>query len=189
MTRRYIPIESLNKKDSESFKLFLDFDEYRALCLNSSNHIFEFSNNFTCKLSSWFFLILFPFFFSLPFPSNQFIWLCKISPDSIHFSFSCHSVCVCVCAKLLQSCSTLRDPMDCSPPGSSDHSFSRQEYWHGLPCPPPGALPDPGIEPASLSSPALAALLLAPPGQPSLCHFPNLNHHDLSQPLAWSPTS
>ena len=97
MTRRYIPIESLNKKDSESFKLFLDFDEYRALCLNSSNHIFEFSNNFTCKLSSWFFLILFPFFFSLPFPSNQFIWLCKISPDSIHFSFSCHSVSVCVC--------------------------------------------------------------------------------------------
>ena len=31
--------------------------------------------------------------------------------------------------------------------------FSRQEYWHGLPCPPPGDLPDPGIEP---TSPALA---------------------------------
>jgi len=28
--------------------------------------------------------------------------------------------------------------------------FSRQEYWSGLPCPPPGDLPDPGIEPASL---------------------------------------
>ena len=26
---------------------------------------------------------------------------------------------------------------------------SRQEYWGGLPCPPPGDLPDPGIEPAS----------------------------------------
>ena len=25
--------------------------------------------------------------------------------------------------------------------------FSRQEYWSGLPCPPPGDLPDPGIEP------------------------------------------
>ena len=25
--------------------------------------------------------------------------------------------------------------------------FSRQEYWHGFPCPPPGDLPDPGIEP------------------------------------------
>ena len=34
--------------------------------------------------------------------------------------------------------------------------FSRQEYWSGLPCPPPGYLPDPGIKPASLMSPALA---------------------------------
>ena len=30
--------------------------------------------------------------------------------------------------------------------------FSRQEYWSRLPCPPPGELPDPGIEPASLAS-------------------------------------
>ena len=34
--------------------------------------------------------------------------------------------------------------------------FSRQEYWSGLPFPPPGDLPDPGIKPASLTSPALA---------------------------------
>ena len=34
--------------------------------------------------------------------------------------------------------------------------FSKQEYWSGLPCPPPGDLPDPGIEPTSLMSPALA---------------------------------
>ena len=34
--------------------------------------------------------------------------------------------------------------------------FSRQDYWSGLPCPPPGDLPDPGIEPASLMSLALA---------------------------------
>ena len=34
--------------------------------------------------------------------------------------------------------------------------FSRQEYWSGLPCPPPGDLPHPGIEPGSLTSPALA---------------------------------
>ena len=32
--------------------------------------------------------------------------------------------------------------------------FSRQEYWSGLPCPPPGDLPNPGIEPKSLMSPA-----------------------------------
>ena len=35
--------------------------------------------------------------------------------------------------------------------------FSRQEYWSGLPFPPPGDLPHPGIEPASLVSPAFAA--------------------------------
>ena len=34
--------------------------------------------------------------------------------------------------------------------------FSRQEYWSGLPFPFPGGLPDPGIEPVSLWSPALA---------------------------------
>ena len=34
--------------------------------------------------------------------------------------------------------------------------FSRQEYWSGLPCPPPEDLPDPEIEPKSLMSSALA---------------------------------
>ena len=34
--------------------------------------------------------------------------------------------------------------------------FSRQESWSGLPCLPPGDLPDSGIEPTSLTSPALA---------------------------------
>ena len=34
--------------------------------------------------------------------------------------------------------------------------FSRQEYWSGLPCPPPGDLPDAGIQPVSLMSPELA---------------------------------
>ena len=33
--------------------------------------------------------------------------------------------------------------------------FSRQEYWSELPCPPPGHLPDPGIELTYLTSPAL----------------------------------
>ena len=34
--------------------------------------------------------------------------------------------------------------------------FSRQEYWNGFPCPPLGDLPNPGTEPVSLMSPALA---------------------------------
>ena len=37
-------------------------------------------------------------------------------------------------------------------------TFSKQEYWSGLPCPPPGNLPDPGIEPASLESPAFRSV-------------------------------
>ena len=60
----------------------------------------------------------------------------------------------CIRAQSLQSCPTLCDPMDGSTPGSSVHGFSRQEYWSGLPWPPPGDLPDPGTKPAS---PALQA--------------------------------
>ena len=47
--------------------------------------------------------------------------------------------------------------------------FSRQEYWSGLPFPLLGELPDPGIEPTSLASPALAGRFFAtvPPGKPS----------------------
>ena len=46
--------------------------------------------------------------------------------------------------------------------------FSRQEYWSGLPCPSPGALPDPGIEPASLwlLHWQVGSLPLVPPGKP-----------------------
>ena len=37
--------------------------------------------------------------------------------------------------------------------------YSRQEYWNGLPFPPQGDLPDPGMEPTSPLSPALAGRL------------------------------
>ena len=58
-------------------------------------------------------------------------------------------------AKSLQLCPTLYDLTDCSLPGSSV-GFSKREYWSALPCPPPGNLPNPGIEPKSLACPALA---------------------------------
>ena len=38
--------------------------------------------------------------------------------------------------------------------------FTRQEYWSGLPCPSPGELPNPGMEPASLMASVLAGRLL-----------------------------
>ena len=40
-------------------------------------------------------------------------------------------------AKSLQPCPTLCDPVDGSPPGPESLGFSRQEYWSGLPFPPP----------------------------------------------------
>ena len=66
-----------------------------------------------------------------------------------------------------QPCPTLFSPMDCSPPGSSVQGFSKQEYWSMLPCPPPGDLPFPGIEPRC---PALQVYSLPsePQGKPNL---------------------
>ena len=53
-----------------------------------------------------------------------------------------------------QSCLTFCDPIDYQAPLSM--KFTRQEYWSRLPFPTPGDLPDPGIEPMSPASPALA---------------------------------
>ena len=61
--------------------------------------------------------------------------------------------------------------MDCSPPDSSVHEISRQQYWSRLPFYPPGDLPDPGIEPMS---PAWAGrfFITAPPGKPTCRYIP-----------------
>ena len=48
--------------------------------------------------------------------------------------------------------------------------FSRQEYWSGLPCSPPGDLPDLGIEPPSLKSPALAGEFFTTSATGSSCY-------------------
>ena len=50
----------------------------------------------------------------------------------------------------------LCNSMDCSPPDSSVQGIFQGRYWSGVPCLPPGDLPDPGIKPASLS-PVLAS--------------------------------
>ena len=72
-----------------------------------------------------------------------------------------------MCAKLLYSCLTLCDPMDyIAHQVPLPMGFSRQEYWSGLPCPPPGDLLTQGLNPESLSLPHWQAgsLPLAPPG-------------------------
>ena len=54
--------------------------------------------------------------------------------------------------------------------------FSKQEYWSGLPCPPPGNLTDPGIKPRS---PILQAdsLLTEPPGKSYVCRIIHINNY------------
>ena len=81
-------------------------------------------------------------------------------------------------AKLLQSCPTPRDPMDCSPPGSSVHGIlqARTLEWLAIPSP-PGDLPDPGMEPTSLLSPAQAGMFFTTSAtwealpESTTCHF------------------
>ena len=53
-------------------------------------------------------------------------------------------MCLCVC---VQWYTTFWNPMDCSLPDSPSKGFPRQDYWNGLPFPPPGDLTNPGIEP------------------------------------------
>ena len=59
-------------------------------------------------------------------------------------------VCVCVCL-VAQSCPTLAIPWTVIHQVPLSMGFPRQEYWSGLPFPPPGDLPGPGIESASLT--------------------------------------
>ena len=72
---------------------------------------------------------------------------------------------VCKRAKSFQLFPTLCDSMDSSPPGSSVQGILQARYWSGLSWPPPGDLPNPGIEPRS---PTLQAdsLPLVPAGKP-----------------------
>ena len=83
--------------------------------------------------------------------------------ESISLLLADNLECVCLVTQL---CLNLCDPMDCTLPGSSVHVDSLgKNTGVGLPCPPPGDLPNPGIEPRS---PTLQAdsLLSEPPGKP-----------------------
>ena len=73
---------------------------------------------------------------------------CSESFPEISLTNAQRALCMCVCSVLSDF-----GPMDCSPPGSSAQGIFQQEYWSGLPFPPPKDLPDPEMEPAS---PALA---------------------------------
>ena len=84
------------------------------------------------------------------------------SPSPV--SLAARNLLPCICL-VVQSCPTLR-PHGLYPARLlCPWGFSKPEYWSGLPCPPPGDLPNPGIKPRS---PALKADSLPsdPPGKP-----------------------
>ena len=71
------------------------------------------------------------------------------------YSPSRKPIAVCVLAKSPQWC-LFAIPGTVAHQAPLSMGLFRQEYWSGLPCPPPGDLPNPGIKPASLMSPELS---------------------------------
>ena len=59
--------------------------------------------------------------------------------------------------------------------------FSRQEFWSGLPFPPWGDLPEPGIKPTSCVAPALAGkfFIVEPPGKTKFCHMFDTSYYGM----------
>ena len=79
-------------------------------------------------------------------------------PNTRWYSLNVY-VCVCVCVCVLSCFSHVRLFVTLWAVDHQAHqfvSFSRQEYWSGLLCPPAGDLPAPGTEPMSLTSLAIA---------------------------------
>ena len=99
--------------------------------------------------------------FGFPVPSslppavwNALSWLKSPHPPSM--SHGSLSPLVSACMPSHFSCVCLCDPMTTAHQSPLSMGFSRQEYWSGLTCLPPGDLPYPGTEPTFLTSPALA---------------------------------
>ena len=79
--------------------------------------------------------------------------------------FFCQNSCLqcfywvpCMHAKTVPSCPTLCDPVDCSPPGSPVHGVLQARMLEWVALPPSRGLPNPEIEPMSLTSPALTSV-------------------------------
>ena len=74
---------------------------------------------------------------------------------------------MCVCLCVLSHVQLFVTPRTVAHQDPLSMGFSRQEYWRGLPVPPQGALPDPGIKSVSLASPVLVGgfFTTAPPGK------------------------
>ena len=88
-----------------------------------------------------------------------------------------------MCAKSLQSCSTLCYPMGYSPPSFSAHGILQAKILEWVAMPHPRDLPNPGVKPMSLMSPALAGgfFTTRAPRKPSNIHTHTHTHtHDVT---------
>ena len=84
----------------------------------------------------------------------------------------------------------LCNPIDCSPPGFFVHGILQTRIRSGLPCPYPGDLPNPGIEPSSLTSPEMAGRFFTTSAtwEASVCSILVQNHRECpEEPLGDSP--
>ena len=86
-----------------------------------------------------------------------------LSTANSEYCFSWYSV-----VQLLSRVQLFASPWTIARQAPLSMGFSRQEDWSGLPCPPPGDLPEPGVKPASLNPPVLQAdsLPSEAPGKP-----------------------
>ena len=91
------------------------------------------------------------------------IKFCSVKPINRTRGIICYA---CVHAQVLWSCGLFETLWTVAHPCQAPLSmgFSRKECWSGLPCPPPGDLPDTGIERPSLACPTLAGKLFTTRG-------------------------
>ena len=109
---------------------------------------------------------------------TQEVWIMERAASLFTVQMICMKVCrMCVCLAVCPG-SVARSVWLLAAPGTVAHKaplsleFSRQGCWRGLSFPTPGDLPDPGIEPTSLVSPALTGgfFTTVPPGKPLGMH-------------------
>ena len=101
---------------------------------------------------------------------------------------SCLWICMLSCFSCVQLCMA---PWSIAHQAPLPTGFLQQESWSGLPFPPPGDLPDPGIKPSSPVSPALPGRFFTPepPGKPWIWGYENTPDSGSlikSEHLSWS---
>ena len=92
---------------------------------------------------------------------RKYPWWCQVAQDQEFWSRArdsdvlCAGVCACWVPSVVSD--SFATPWTVAHQVPLSMGFSQQEYWSGLPYPPPGDFPDPGIKPVSPAAPALHA--------------------------------